>query len=717
MTDVELFKNAMRILKKRLQDTLVEKNQELKNANQAMINEARKISRSVDGTKPEALVFQEMLSKVLDAKDVTRRMEIAQANVKNLENFIYNMGNVIESYQENLVTNKLDLPSLLELMAYAHEVENVPFEALLKCFGLAVVAGEKKLSKSEKIRSRDEQFVIAFINYFNPDGTLRFNEHIDFFENMLKKLCLADCYITELRYFLGVNVSQSIFPSAFKALLEQNNIRIINAMPENKTSALRFKLAIRSILTDEEKSKYSEEAFTMSPTEKEENEAFLRRISMAFDNEKCINPLNLAAFLGILQSTTPEEISCEDISVCLGMLVHQNHRAMMDKTNKYIELNPKEVRTLLEYYNEDGSFKENPRVEAFRKLIYDLLNKAYQEITLKDLEATNPNFSCLADDLAELLEKSNRSYKEQRDTAKTQEIHLKTPERLREFYRNNRLVKMPEDMKEFACILEESGLDEAEKRFIMGEIETKAAGVKEVKVTNYLFGEALDIYLAAKRIHSTLLAYHEDYYPVIEKFQYLPSIIENLHVATDAEEKEFLEGELEETLGFLQDFIGKHKKEEVITSNNLVFLGDKKSSTLSMDIEDIDRGARKNFIPILRNKIKKDFQTGFRRIMTDTNFPYIPYEVSTNGYSVFFIEIDTGIYLVLGADITGNGHRQTINNILMNLEDIRALEVAVKNPATRNKTLAEHEEILKEIIEDIEAPRQSMKRAKKEINK
>lgn len=714
MSDVELFKSAMRNLKKRLQDVLAEKKKEYEVVNEEMVKEAIKIGNSVDNTKPAPLIVQEMVVKVLTVSDgITHKFESVRAEIESLENLIYVMGNVIDSYQEGLVTGKLDLPSLLELMAYAHEADNVPFEALLRCFGLAVVAGEKKLSKSENFRSRDEQFVNALMNYFNPDGTLKFNEHIGFFEEMLSRLCITDCYITELRYFLGINVSPSIFPSAFKDLLDQNNIRIIESMPENKTSALRFKLAINAISTAEEEDEKSEEASKMSPEEKEENEAFLRRISMAFDNEKCINPLNLAAFLGILQTTDPEEISYEDISICLGMLVHQNYKAMMDKTNKYIELNPKEVRALLEYYNEDGSFKENPRVEAFRKLIYFLLNKAYQEITLKDIAASNPDFSCLADNLTSLLEKSNRRYKEQRATAKAEEIHFKAAERLREFYRNNRLVKMPEDMEDFIRILEESGLDEAEKRFIMGEIELKTAAAKEDKVTVYLFGEDLDTYLTAKSIHSTLPIYHEDYYPVVERFQYLPAIIESLRVATDSEEKEFIKGELQETLDYLQDFIGKHKKEKAVTTNNLVFLGKKECSPLSMDIDDIDRGARKNFIPILRNKIKKDFQAGFRRVMTDNNFPYVPYEVSANGYSVFFIELDPGIYLVLGASITGNGHRETINRILMNLGDIRTLEAAVKNPATRNETLIDHEEILTSIIKGIEAPRQSMKRAKK----
>ena len=311
-------------------------------------------------------------------------------------------------------------------------------------------------------------------------------------------------------------------------------------MPEKQTSALRFKLAISAIANNEEESKkYTGE----SDEEKERNEAFLRRISMEFNNEKCIKPFNLVAFLGILQIADPEKISCEDISICLGMLVHQNYKAMVDKTNKYIELNPKEVRALLAYYNEDGSFKENPKVEAFRKLTNELLNKIYQEIPLKDLEVTNPDFSWLSDDLTSLLEKSNRRYREQRDTARAQETHFKAAERLREFYRNNRLVKMLEDMEEFVRILEESGLDEAEKRFIMGEIELKNAAAREDKVTVYLFGEDLDTYLTAKSIHSTLPIYREDYYPVVERFQYLPAIVESLRVATDTEEKEFLEGE------------------------------------------------------------------------------------------------------------------------------------------------------------------------------
>ena len=91
MTDVELFKSAMRSLKKKLQDVLVEKEKEYKEVNQEMVKEAIKIGNSVDNTKPTPLMMQEMVVKVLEVSDgITHKFESVRADIDNLKNFIYN---------------------------------------------------------------------------------------------------------------------------------------------------------------------------------------------------------------------------------------------------------------------------------------------------------------------------------------------------------------------------------------------------------------------------------------------------------------------------------------------------------------------------------------------------------------------------------------------------------------------------------------------------
>ncbi|MDE6285326.1 MAG: hypothetical protein K2M17_06225, partial [Bacilli bacterium] len=219
-----------------------------------------------------------------DSEQMVREME-------DIENVIFNVGIVIDSFQDNVVTNKLDLPSLMEFLAYAHSVERVPAESLARCFGLAVVAGDKILGKKETNRSRDEDFIKVLRHYFNEDGTFRYNEHVVFFDEVLQKLRIDNGYLPAFLHYLGVAIDCSALMRQFVQLLDQNNKKIEFTMG-GSSSVLRIKKALEDAKNNLVRYSNNKEIYA----------SFARSLSMAFDHEKCIKPVDLEAFLGILQT-------------------------------------------------------------------------------------------------------------------------------------------------------------------------------------------------------------------------------------------------------------------------------------------------------------------------------------------------------------------------------------------------------------------------------
>lgn len=75
------------------------------------------------------------------------------------------------------------------------------------------------------------------------------------------------------------------------------------------------------------------------------------------------------------------------------------------------------------------------------------------------------------------------------------------------------------------------------------------------------------------------------------------------------------------------------------------------------------------------------------------------YELISPRAHVAFIEIDSGIYLIVGANIPRAGYKELINRLKANLSLIKQIENNVKKTDTRNQILLKNEEYLTQFTE------------------
>ena len=91
-------------------------------------------------------------------------------------------------------------------------------------------------------------------------------------------------------------------------------------------------------------------------------------------------------------------------------------------------------------------------------------------------------------------------------------------------------------------------------------------------------------------------------------------------------------------------------------------------------------------------KIRKDNQSNFRLVMTNDNISYKVYDILSSKLHLSFIEIDNGIYLLLGADVVSSGYDSIIRRASNHEKTIQYFETLVKDGNTRNAILSHHEQ-------------------------
>ena len=94
------------------------------------------------------------------------------------------------------------------------------------------------------------------------------------------------------------------------------------------------------------------------------------------------------------------------------------------------------------------------------------------------------------------------------------------------------------------------------------------------------------------------------------------------------------------------------------------------------------------------SKIDEPNQSQSRKIISNEPLLYNMYEVINTRAHIAFVEIDAGIYMIMGADIPRNGYKELNNRLKANQEIIKQIEIAIKNPQTRNDMLKSNEEYL-----------------------
>ena len=368
------------------------------------------------------------------------------------------------------------------------------------------------------------------------------------------------------------------------------------------------------------------------------------------------------------------------------------------------------IEKLAQYYNQDGTFKYNEDVITFKNLIekYDLSNTDEDELFYTIFD-TKEKYSIM--DLVELLEKNNQKIKNNEDNLVLEDniekydytISLKTREFLQElkkYYKNGTIIAIPENLEEFYRLLENSELAEQEKKYIINLIGEELTKQRNTIILKYLNKNEQLIYEKSTKLLDSFNYTNGDTYALKQYIEELQTILNMLEKETIKENKDYLLSEVPTIIEGLSLICDRYTIEKQVSVNKLIFLTNKEGNPYIFDdIDSLDSNYKKAIYSLIP-KIEKENQSQFRKVLNNEELLYSMYEVTSSRGHVAFVEVDSGIYVVVGANIPRNGYKALNNRLRANQLLIKKIETLVKNPETRNEILKSNEAYLALFIEN-----------------
>ena len=446
-----------------------------------------------------------------------------------------------------------------------------------------------------------------------------------------------------------------------------------------------------------------------------------QKIINAFENDKIKDPINDIEALFCQMSFT--SLTIEEISKIIGMAISFNSHYAKRNKNHQIE-NIDIIHQLAnDYYNADGSFKRNLDILTFERLIKELIKHNFPGIeAIHRLLSSNELYT--TDEIIALLAKSNNiKYQESQKNTHTETTEItdytispkvrKALQELRKYYKNGSIVAIPENLDDFYSFLEDTNLDEQEKKYIISLINEEIYKKRNSIISKYLSKNEQVIYIEATTLLNQFSYSNKDVYALKQYIEEIQTILQFLEAATDDEDKEYLLAEIPTIIEQLSIICNRYKIEEQQSKNNLIFLKNKNEIPYILDdIDSLDSTYQKAIYSLI-NKINPDNQSQFRRILSNEPLPYSMYEVISPRAHVAFVEVDAGIYVIIGANIPRNGYKELNNRLKANAKTIKEIETLIKDPNTRNQVLKDNEEYLPSISEHDEPENKGNKLALK----
>lgn len=424
-----------------------------------------------------------------------------------------------------------------------------------------------------------------------------------------------------------------------------------------------------------------------------------QNIINAFENDKIKDPINNLDVL--IDHIRAAYLTTEESSIILGMTIWFNSQYAKKNKNHQI-LNIDLIDILSNYYNKDGSFKYNEDCETFKNTLRLLLQQSIDENKLTLDRLILPGRFDL-DELVNLLKESNQNI---RNNSRNNKTSIPTPEEhtissetkealqeLRKYYRNGSIIKLPENLDRFYKILEKSGLDKFETKYIKELINNELE--KQNKQTGLLTKEEQAIYEKSLELLNSLDYSNNDIYELKELIKELQTIIELLKSSADEEDKQFILSGLPNIITKLSLICSKYEKQEVKESTNrFIFLLDKDNIPyICKDIDSLDPSYKK-LVNTLIEKINKNNQQQFKKVLSSEKLPYNLVSMYSPKAYVAFVEICPDKYILMGANVARSGYKEIINRLLSNQEAIKEIENIIKDIEKRNSILTQHEEYL-----------------------
>lgn len=437
-----------------------------------------------------------------------------------------------------------------------------------------------------------------------------------------------------------------------------------------------------------------------------------RNIINAFESDKIKDPINdVNELYSKIKYTS---LTAEETSKIIGITILFNSQYASKHKNHHIK-NIDIINKLTQYYNQDGSFKYNEDIATFQNLIESLFEENPIESAIY-LYATGKKSNISVTDLINLLKSSNEKLKNSNTQTPTKEKiqkesyelsskTIKALQELRKYYKNGTIIEIPKNLEEFYRMLEDCELDEKEKLYIINLIEQKILEKKNNILSKYLTIEEKNIYEESIRLLSTLNHNNYDTYTLKQYIEELQTIFNMLEENLSEEDRKYLLNDITNIIVQLSQICDKYSAKDYKSSNKYIFLLNK--DNIPYIIEDINLlyPIYKKAIYSLIPKIDKINQSQFKKILSNEQLPYIMYEVYSPKAHIAFIEIDYGIYVIVGANIARTGYKKLINRLKSNQSILQNIEDNIKNSQTRNQILKENETYLDLFTENKNNPK------------
>lgn len=377
----------------------------------------------------------------------------------------------------------------------------------------------------------------------------------------------------------------------------------------------------------------------------------LRSLVSSFDNEKAINVndklYDILNALFTFYSTSL--LTLEDFNIVLGSSIHL---ASKKRNENPSALEEAAVR-LAEFYNFNGEFlfyTDDSYLDAFNNLFEAMFKDTAFVINLdhfeKILEASQILDSLYQEYCANYAAKPIESIKD-------------TP------------------INESHCLSDTQEITEVDNETTEEVIE----------------GFDLELWQIANLKVQELRHYDTIRMQLLEILKEIKSI-KTLYLETnDIEDKLYLQEELATLFDKLAELL--EEKEEKSNDNNLTFLTDKNGSCyFSDDVMELDKGIRKRAYDLLK-KIKVENAKNFSKVPIDF---FKVFQIFNNNIQILFLELDNGLYMVIGASIMGKKNTDIINRIInpVNRKYIEDIMTLIKNEEYKKDFLHNQATLVKE---------------------
>jgi len=347
------------------------------------------------------------------------------------------------------------------------------------------------------------------------------------------------------------------------------------------------------------------------------------------------------------------------------------------------------------FFDANGNYKNTGGVDYFANLLFilyqDLFNNSYLSSESKN------NYLYLLNSFVDLASENKHIEQVVEETVSNPtkiERVIDTTSRdlldeLKKYYKNGEIILVPENIEEFTRLLDGCQLDEREKKYILDLINQKKS--KEECILKYLSEEDICLYEKALEVLNTINYSDKNYKILLENIENLKTAglmldeLENNqmeYVKFKVAEAEIL-AEINKLLFYIRNILINYNKEEKIENNIEFLLDDDEVPFVQTDACNLDGSFFKMICAGIR-KIRKDNQGNFNLIMTQEEMDYRVYDVVSSKTHIFFVQIDSGIYLVVGCDVCGHGYKDIIRRVINNGKKIKEIEELIKNNNTRS---------------------------------